>query len=79
MLAAKIWRLLPPGCEGGKALEKFLQYRGNQDLLRWETGLPFNSKPDECRRIVLKLAPRGLDAEVAIVERMTKYRSDRKA
>ena len=77
MLAAQIWRVLPPGCNDDGKLLEVLKSRRFQDHLRLEVGLPFRSNPAECKKIVLALAPRGLDAQVSILGRHTKYRQHR--
>lgn len=60
--AALIWKNLPPYVPGPN-LSDVLKERQIQSQLRRETGIPFNTHPTECTKLVLALAPRGLRVE----------------
>jgi hypothetical protein len=59
--ATLIWQALPAPRGGLKALKKLLDARSIQRLLRSKLAIPFNTHPQQCKRLVLKLAPRGLE------------------
>jgi hypothetical protein len=73
-LAAMIWRALPDArlAEDAERLRKILELKPIQDLLRFEVGLPFRDHPEECKKIVLELAPRGLKASAEITARLVR-------
>jgi hypothetical protein len=56
--AALIWRTLPAHASGPD-LAGALKTKTVQLQLRWGTGMPFNTRPEECQKLVLALAPRG--------------------
>jgi len=57
--AALIWKTTPGPSSEPEVLAETLQARHIQRLCRSRTALPFDTHPEECKRIVLKLAPRG--------------------
>jgi len=57
-VAAMIWGKLPP-YTGLQDLERILSQEDVQTLLHFEFGLPFKKNPQECRKLILKLAPVG--------------------
>jgi hypothetical protein len=59
--AMLIWQALPAHRGGLKALKKLLDAKPIQHLLRSKLALPFDTHPQQCKRLVLKLAPRGLE------------------
>ena len=66
-LAAAIWRAIPSNyvrqsANGREIAPGALDSMPLQKLIRWHTGLPFDSHPEESKRIVQALWPRGLAA-----------------
>jgi len=57
--AMLIWEALPGRIEQPGELGRMLNSRPVQRLLRSRLALPFDTHPQECRKIVLALAPRG--------------------
>lgn len=57
--AVLVWKATPGPSSEPDVLAKTLQARHIQLLFRSRTALPFDTHPEECRKIVLKLAPRG--------------------
>lgn len=60
-LAAIIWQSLPqPGhADQPEKLDRDVDSKSIQHLIRIRTGLPFHSHPEQCKKIVVQLAPRG--------------------
>jgi hypothetical protein len=58
-VAEMIWRKLPAYTDLPD-LERLLSQKDVQTLLRFEVGLPFKTNPEECQKLILKLAPLGL-------------------
>jgi hypothetical protein len=73
--AAMIWRALPPYAEQPERLKTLLESKAIQQLLWVRVGLPFKTHPEECKKIVLALAPRGLKAQADIITRITRTRA----
>src|SRR5215469_6312366 len=73
-LAGMIWRALPQTqhADHPEKLERDLEAASLQRWIRSKTGLPFDTHPEECKKIVLKLAPRGLSATAEIISRLRK-------
>jgi hypothetical protein len=58
--AALVWNAIPLAARGPAGLrEGSLDDRKTQYCLRDKAGLPFDSHPDHCKKLVLKLALRG--------------------
>jgi hypothetical protein len=58
--AALVWNAIPLAARGPAGLrEGSLDDRTTQYCLRDKAGLPFDSHPDQCKKLVLKLARRG--------------------
>jgi hypothetical protein len=58
--AALLWNAIPLGARGPAGIrERSLDDRTTQYYLRDRAGLPFDSHPEQCKKLVLKLARRG--------------------
>ena len=66
--AAALWKALPPYSDCG--LDEVLANPRVPRLLRSRLGLPFDSHPKECLKIVRALAPRGAKAATAPIVRI---------
>ena len=75
-LAAVIWSAVPQSqhIEEPEKLNNDLEAKTIQRLLQSKTGLPFHIHPEECKKIILELAPRGLEAKVRLIRTATKSR-----
>jgi hypothetical protein len=78
-LAAAIWDAIPPNCvrvvEGARQIDSgALDDKRLQSFIGHRTGLPFGQYPEECRRIVEALWPRGCAADWRLFERGFAYR-----
>lgn len=60
LYAMLVWRALPGRTDNRKELMQMLNRKALQLLLRSRVALPFDTHPEECRKIVLALASRGL-------------------
>jgi hypothetical protein len=64
--AMLVWRAasrLTSRADQPEVLSKMLDSTRNQRWFRSQLGLPFDTHPEECRKIVLALIPRGLAVE----------------
>jgi len=60
--AMLVWREVAGRGGGPEALSGMLESKHFQRLLRSKLALPFDSHPAECKKLVLAIAPRGLEA-----------------
>jgi len=58
--ALLVWQALPGRSDRPGKLRRMLDAKPIQRLLRSRLALPFDTHPKECKKLVLKLAPRGL-------------------
>jgi hypothetical protein len=80
-LAAAIWEAVHPNwvarCgkrgEGRELKPRILQHKPAQQWLWSKTGLPFREYPEECKRIVEALFPRGLAASTKLTRQRVGY------
>jgi len=77
-LAAAIWHAIPPNytrvsATGRELAPGVLDYKPLRHNIRFRTGLPFDSRPEECKSIVTELWPRGAFAYMQLIERKFSY------
>jgi hypothetical protein len=65
-VAAAIWRAIPASCiretvAGREIAPGALDRKKAQAYIQFETGLPFISNPEQCKKIVTALWERGMD------------------
>lgn len=78
-LAAMLWRFVPPGyvVQHGEHRGDFksgaLDDKTLQRLIRFHTGLPFMTHPEQCKQIVQALWPRAWDATFRELKRTLQY------
>jgi hypothetical protein len=80
-LAARIYEVVPyywrvqEGPQRGELLPEILETKPCQQWIRHHTSLPFNTHPEECKRIVRALlkSRRGLRAAAELSERQARY------
>lgn len=82
-LAASIYRAIPPSYErvsaaGREIAPGALDSRQLQAHIGYRTGLPFNTHPLECKKIVAALWPRGRTADSLLFERAFAYRQKKR-
>jgi hypothetical protein len=68
--AMLLWRATPGRCDDPKKLARILEAKSIQRLYRSRAALPFDTHPEECKKIVLKLAPRGLRVAAGELKRL---------
>jgi len=78
-LAASISQAVPPsyvipsGAHQGELRPGALEHKPFQQLIWLRTGLPFGKHPEQCKRIVAALWPRGPAARDALTDRRMRY------
>lgn len=78
-LAAMVWDavpasyVVPEGERRGDLQPDALEYLPLRQMIWISTGLPFRERPEECKRIVTELWPRGRRASEELVERKFAY------
>ena len=66
--ALLIWQALPGGANDPHKLRRMLDAKPIQRLLRSSLALPFDTHPEECKKIALKLALRGLHLAASLLD-----------
>jgi hypothetical protein len=82
-LAAAIWRAIPSSYMRVTGTTReiapgALDHKPLQTYIRLNTGLPFRTHPDECKRIVQVLWPHGSVADWELFERGFSYRQKKR-
>jgi hypothetical protein len=78
-LAVRIWDATPSsyvvhdGENSSDMRLDALEHKPLQQLVWIQTGLPFRERPDECKRIVRELWPRGQHASSKLSEQKISY------
>jgi hypothetical protein len=72
--AMLVWQALPGRTDDAKALSRSLEAKVIQRLLRSRVALPFDTHPEECKKLVLALAPRGLEVRANELNRIVNRR-----
>jgi len=80
-LAAAIWRTIPSNytrqsAKGREIAPGALDSRPLQRWIRWHTGLPFDSHPEESKRIVQALWPHGFAVVSKLEKRLAKPKAN---
>jgi hypothetical protein len=80
-LAARIWEAVPfywrvrEGPHGGELRPEALEHKPLQQWIWIKAGLPFREYPEQCKRIVNALWPRGLRAATEQTQRYIRYQT----
>ena len=64
-----VWHTLPPHPGQPQALKRLLDSKRIQQMLRSRLSLPFDTHPEECKRLVSVLAPRALHLAPKLLNR----------